>query len=400
MNVTIAPSVATGEVTPPASKSYAHRLLICAALSKGVSVIENIGVNDDILATAQCLRQMGATVILNGTTATVSGINISQRKSHLKVFCNESGSTLRFLIPLSLVFCSEVDFEGSGRLMERPQSVYEELFSQKGCTLKRKGAILTASGKLESGEYRVAGDVSSQFITGLLFTLPLLEGDSQIVLTTPLQSAPYIDITIDVLSRFGIDISRTAQGFFIKGSQQYTAHNEICEGDWSNAAFLDGFNVAGGNVTLCGMNNHSKQGDKIYRTFYKKLCNGNPELDIEQFPDLGPVLIACAVLKNGALLKGTNRLKIKESDRGAVMGQELKKFGINLEIGDNYIIVPDCNPHPPTEPIDCHNDHRVAMSFALLCSVTGGTLNGAQCVNKSYPDFFEDIKKLGITYKM
>lgn len=400
MNVAITPSVALGELTPPTSKSYAHRLLICAALSKGISIIENIGVNDDVLATAECLRQMGASVELDGTTATVSGIDVAQRKSYLKVFCNESGSTLRFLIPLSLVFYSQVDFEGSGRLMERPQSVYEELFREKGCSLKKNGAFLTATGELKSGEYRVAGDVSSQFITGLLFTLPLLEEDSQIVLTTPLQSAPYIDITIDVLSRFGVDIIRTTNGFFIRGSQQYKAHNEFCEGDWSNAAFLDGFNLAGGKVTLNGMNNHSKQGDKIYKSFYKMLCDGAPELDIEQYPDLGPVLIACAVLKNGALLKGTGRLRIKESDRGAVMGQELEKFGVKLEIGDNYIRVPDCSPRTPTEPIDCHNDHRIAMSFALLCSVTGGTLHGAQCVNKSYPGFFEDIRKVGIIYKI
>ena len=189
-------------------------------------------------------------------------------------------------------------------------------------------------------------------------------------------------------------------GYFIKGSQSYTAHNEVCEGDWSNAAFLDGFNLAGGSVELKNMNLSSKQGDIIYRDYFRQLNDGTPVLDITQCPDLGPVLMACAVLKNGARLTGTNRLKIKESDRGQAMAQELLKIGVDLEIGDDYIIVPECEIKAPTENICCHNDHRIAMSFALLCSVVGGTLEGAECVNKSYPDFFEDIKSLGIKYKI
>ncbi len=400
MNVKLIPSVAKGSVTPPSSKSYAHRLLVCAALSDGESVIENIGTNDDILATAECLNNMGANVTIDGTTATVRGIKHGERADNLSLFCNESGSTLRFLIPLSLVFSKEIIFSGKGRLMERPQTVYEELFATKGCSLEKTEDSLIVKGELHSGVYEVAGDVSSQFITGLLFTLPLLKGDSEIRLTTPLQSAPYVDITIDVLSHFGVEIEETVTGFFIKGSQSYVPRNAVCEGDWSNAAFLDGFDLAGGEVTFENMNLHSKQGDMIYRDYFSLLCEGTPELDISQCPDLGPVLIACAVLKNGATLKGTNRLKIKESDRGQVMAQELRKFGVSLEIGDDYIIVPQSELKAPDENIDCHNDHRIAMSFALLCSVTGGTLEGAECVNKSYPEFFKDIKELGIQYKI
>ncbi len=400
MNVTIKPSVAKGSVTPPPSKSYAHRLLVCAALCKGESVIKNIGTNDDILATADCLKSMGADIKIHGTTAIVNGMVCKKKAEYLSLFCNESGSTLRFLIPLSLVFSKRTTFGGKGRLMERPQTVYEELFATKGCSIEKTADNLTVKGELRSGIYEVAGDVSSQFITGLLFTLPLLEGDSEIRLTTPLQSAPYVDITIDVLSRFGVEIVKTSNGFFIKGGQEYKPCNEVCEGDWSNGAFLDGFNLAGGEVVLENMNYHSKQGDMVYKDYFRLLCDGTPRLDINQCPDLGPVLIACAVLKNGATLTGTNRLKIKESDRGFVMAQELKKFGVYIQLGDDCIVVPKCELKAPCESIDCHNDHRIAMSFALLCSVTGGTLAGAQCVKKSYPDFFEHIAKVGIEYKI
>lgn len=400
MNVSVVPSKARGEMQAPASKSYAHRLLICAALSQGTSVIENIGTNDDILATVSCLKELGAEIVINGTTATVRGIDFTHKKEKLSLFCNESGSTLRFLIPLCLVISQEVEFTGKGRLLSRPQSVYEELFKEKGCYLEKCENSLFASGELKSGTYKVRGDVSSQFLTGLLFTLPLLEGDSEIVLITKLESAPYVDITIDVLSKFGVNVIKTEYGFFIKGSQKYTPCNITTEGDWSNAAFLDAFNLVGGSVTVKGLNSDSFQGDKVYREFYGNLSCDNPLFDISDCPDLGPVLITCAVLKHGALIKGTNRLKIKESDRGQAMAQELIKFGVHIEIGDDFIKIPDVVPQKPTAVIDCCNDHRIAMSFAVLCSVTGGVLKDAECVNKSYPDFFKDIKNLGIQYKI
>lgn len=400
MNIEISPSVAQGRLRAPASKSYAHRLLICAALSQGVSVIENIGTNDDIVATVSCLKEMGAKIDVKGTTATVEGISFGERKESVSLFCNESGSTLRFLIPLSLLVANEGFFSGAGRLMERPQTVFEELFKAKGCFLNKEENRLKAGGELKSGVYELRGDVSSQFITGLLFTLPLLSGDSEIRLTTPLQSAPYIDITIDALSRYGVNVERTDKGYFIKGSQKYVSQNISCEGDWSNSAFLHAFNLAGGSVQVEGLNPDSYQGDKVYRDFYEKLNVGTPTIDISDCPDLGPVLMACAAMKNGATLTGTQRLKIKESDRGSAMKQELSKLGVLVEIGEDYIKIPEYQLKAPTESVDCHNDHRIAMSMAVLCSVTGGTLNNAQCVNKSYPDFFEDIKNLGITYKI
>lgn len=400
MNIEISPSVALGQMYAPPSKSCAHRLLICAALADGTSVIENIGTNEDIAATVSCLRSLGADIIITEKTATVSGIKKDIILEKTELFCNESGSTLRFFIPISLLFSKETVFTGKGRLMERPQSVYERLFEKRCCFLKKQENSLICGGELTNGVFEMPGDVSSQFITGLLFALPLLEGDSEVILTSPLQSAPYIDITIDVLSKFGVVIDKTHNGFYIKGSQKYIPQKLSVEGDWSNAAFLDAFNLLGGKVELTGLNDLSFQGDKIYRQFFEELAKATPVIDITDCPDLGPVLIAVASLNKGAKLVGTKRLSIKESDRGKAMQAELSKFGINIVVNENDIVVPKCEAKKPELPLDCHNDHRIAMSLAIMCSKTGGVLKDAQCVKKSYPEFFDDIKSLGIQYKI
>ncbi len=398
MNIEIFPSKAKGDVTAPASKSYAHRLLICAALSNGTSEIKNIVLNDDINATIECLKALGAEITLNETTVTVTGINNTKRKKRLNLFCNESGSTLRFLIPLSLIFSENTEFTGSGRLMERPQTVFEELFKEKNCLIEKNIKAINVSGTLKGGKFPIRGDVSSQFITGLLFTLPLLDEDSEIILTTPLQSEPYINITIDTLKSFGIAVEKTQNGYFVNGKQSYKPQSLYCEGDWSNSAFLHAFNLTGGEVSVKGLNDETHQGDAVYKEYFKLLQNGNPTLDISNCPDLGPVLISCAALLNGATLTGTNRLKIKESDRGEAMAAELLKFGCDITVGDDFIKIKKKNLHKPAEAVCCHNDHRIAMSMAVVCSVYGGVLEDAQCVNKSYPRFFNDIKDLGINF--
>ena len=400
MDIKIYPSIAKGAIYAPSSKSYAHRLMICASLAKGNSVIDNIGTNDDILATISCLRELGARIDINGTKATVKGIEKNKKNSETELFCNESGSTLRFLIPISLLFFEKTYFSGKGKLMERPQSVYEKLFEESGCYLEKLDNRYVGGGELKSGVFKIPGNVSSQFITGLLFVLPLLNGDSEIVLTSPLESAPYVDITIDALLKFGVEIKKTQTGFFVKGYQQYVPCNISVEGDWSNAAFLDAFNLIGGDVAVKGLDYGSLQGDKIYRGFYTRIKDEVPELDITDCPDLGPVLIALASINNGAVLTGTKRLKIKESDRGLAMKTELKKFGVPIEINENNIVIPKTILKAPEEPLCCHNDHRIAMSLAVICSKTGGYLTEADCVKKSYPEFFDDIKKLGIKYEI
>ncbi len=401
MNIKILPSVAKGEINAPPSKSVAHRLLICAALSNGVSEISDLDFNDDITATISCLKSFGAHIEINNNKAIVKGVDFSRVHKALELNCNESGSTLRFLIPVSTILSDSTFFYGSERLISRPQSVYKEIFEKQGCLLEVTSKRLKTGGKLESGVFEIAGDVSSQFLTGLFFSLPLLDGDSEIRLTTPLESAPYVDITIDVLSEFGVVIEKkSSQSFYIKGNQKYLPQSISVEGDWSNGAFLEAFNLLGGNVVVNGLYDESLQGDKVYREYFEKLQNGTPELDISDCPDLGPILITAAVICNGAKLIGTKRLKIKESDRGEAMKKELLKFGVDIIVNENEIIIPNCEPSYPQEKINCHNDHRIAMSFAVLCSKTGGILKDAQCVNKSYPEFFDDIKTLGIQYKI
>jgi 3-phosphoshikimate 1-carboxyvinyltransferase len=390
-------SKANGEIVARSSKSYMHRALIGGALSDGETVIENIAESEDIKATIECLKNFGATFQFSGDTVRIQGVSPAKNKNTLSLFANESGSTLRFLIPVSLLYSDSVEFTGSKRLLERPQTVYEELFPRKNCFIKRSENCITVGGTLIGGVYECRGDISSQFLTGLLFTLPLLNEDSEIKLTTPLQSSPYIDLTLEILNEFSVNIERTDDRTFkIKGNQTFKATKLYCEGDWSNAAFLEAFNLIGGSVVLDGLKETSTQGDKIYREYFEELKQGTPVLDITDCPDLAPILMTMATLLNGAVLKGTSRLKIKESDRGEVMKNELSKFSADITVLEDEIIIKKADLKTPTENICGNNDHRIAMSLAVICSVFGGVIENAECVNKSYPLFFEDCEQLGI----
>ena len=390
-------SKASGEIVARSSKSYMHRALIGGALSSGETVIENSAESEDITATIECLKQIGATFKFSGNTLKIQGVPPEKTKNVLSLFANESCSTLRFLIPVSLLFSDLVEFTGSKRLLERPQTVYEELFPRKNCFIKRNENNITVGGSLTGGVYECKGNISSQFLTGLLFTLPLLKEDSEIKLTTPLQSSPYIDLTLEILNEFGIQIERPDDRTFkIKGNQEFKPTKLYCEGDWSNSAFLEAFNLIGGSVKVDGLNINSTQGDKIYREYFEKLKQGTPTLDITDCPDLAPILMTVASLLNGAVLKGTSRLKIKESDRGEVMKNELSKFSADITVLENEIIIKKADLKTPTETLCGNNDHRIAMSLTVISSVFSGVIENAECVNKSYPLFFEDCEKLGI----
>jgi len=390
-------STAKGEMVARSSKSYMHRALIGAALSDGETVIENIAESEDITATTKCLEALGAKFTFSDNTVRVQGISPKTKINKLSLFANESGSTLRFLIPVSLLYSEYVEFTGSKRLLERPQTVYEDLFPGKNCFINRNSKKITVGGSLKGGVFECAGNISSQFLTGLLFTLPLLKEDSEIKLTTDLQSSPYIDLTLEILDEFGVIVERPDDRTFkVKGNQKFKPAKLYCEGDWSNAAFLDAFNLIGGSVALSGLNENSTQGDKIYKKYFEELKQGAPTLDITDCPDLGPILMTMATLLNGATLKGTNRLKIKESDRGEVMKKELSKFSAEIEISDDEIVIKKSDLTPPTEILSGNNDHRIAMSLTVISSVFGGKIENAECVNKSYPLFFEDCEQLGI----
>ncbi len=398
----ISPSTAKGVMMAPPSKSMAHRHLICAALAGGKSVINNIDLSEDIKATLGCIKQLGASAeVVAGEGANqivVQGAGKKAFDGAEKLFnCNESGSTLRFFIPLAMLSGAPAKFIGSEVLMTRPLSVYETICQQQNIKLVHVEGGIEVEGKLSSGVFEVPGNISSQFITGLLFTLPLLEGDSKIILTESVESKPYIDMTLQVQKEFGIKADwENENTLVVPGGQTYLAHDGAVEGDYSNAAFFEALNYIGGSVEVQGLRKDSLQGDKVYLELFKELAAGNAKIDISDCPDLGPILLTMAAALNGGEFTGTKRLAIKESNRGAVMCQELAKFGIKSLQEENRIVIYPGKPVKPVETVLGHNDHRIVMSMATLLTVTGGQIEGVEAVRKSLPDYFERVRKLGI----
>lgn len=396
MIATIEKGTAYGRVEAPPSKSVSHRYLICGALSGG-SVIENVAFSEDIKATLNCLSALGAEYEIDGSTVKTGGISPDKAIKSAELFCNESGSTLRFLIPLCLLFGQKITLKGTERLMSRSLAVYKDMCLSQGIEFTEDKESVTVCGKLTPGKYSVRGDVSSQFISGLMFALPLLPDDSIIDITGALESGSYLGMTVKALAEFGVRISRTDEHtIFIKGNQTYKPRTLRVEGDYSNAAFFEAFNSVGGNVAVAGLKKDTCQGDAVYRRLFGKLVRGCPEIDISDCPDLAPVLMAVAAANNGVRLTGTHRLKIKESDRGAAMAEELAKFGCNTEVWENEITVHSRVLKTPELPLSAHNDHRIVMALSLLCSITGGSIYGAEAVNKSFPDYFRKLASLGI----
>ena len=395
MRAVIQPGTARGTVQAPPSKSMAHRLLICAALAEGESVIRSVDRSEDILATADCLAALGASLIWEGNTIRVRGCN--PRKAPPSVLrCRESGSTLRFMLPLCLLSGSSMRLEGSEKLLSRPLSVYEDLCREQGLVLQRDGEGLLAEGLLVPGEYAVPGSVSSQFITGLLFALPLLPAGSRIRLIPPVESRSYLSLTLQALRDAGVSVSWADEfTLTVPGNTAFRPRDTQVEGDYSNAAFFEAFNCTGGSVTVTGLRPDSLQGDRVYLEYFPRLASGSAQLDLTDCPDLAPVLFAVASLCRGAVFTGTRRLRFKESDRGAVMAKELAKFGVSVAAGENEITVSGGSLRAPRETLQGHNDHRIVMALAVLCLRTGGVLEGAEAVRKSYPGFWDALRSLG-----
>ena len=395
MNVLIRPGAARGTVAAPPSKSQAHRLLICAALADGESTVRGVDRSEDILATADCLAALGASLSWEGDAVRIRGCD-SRKAGPAVLRCRESGSTLRFMIPLCLLSGSDIRLEGSETLLSRPLSVYEDLCREQGLTLWRESTGLLAAGRLAPGEYSVPGGISSQFITGLLFALPLLPADSRIRLIPPVESRSYLSLTLQVLRDAGVPVAWTDEyTLAVPGNASYRPLDTAVEGDCSNAAFFEALNCAGGSVTVTGLREDSLQGDKICREYFRRIREGNACVDVTDCPDLAPVLMAFAAMQGGARLTGTRRLRFKESDRGIVMAEELAKFGTPVEIGENEITVGGGTLKTPAEILQGHNDHRIVMALAVLCTRTGGTIEGAEAVRKSFPGFWEVFHALG-----
>ena len=399
---TIKKSTLSGTIAATPSKSYAHRYLMASALSNNESTITNVDFSDDIVATLNCIHAYGKLANRDFKNHKVVFSKGCSKNFDPTFDCNESGSTLRIFLPIALTKYDNATFIGSERLIERGISIYEEIF--KYITFYKERYSIKSKGILSSGIFTLPGNVSSQFISGLLYALPLLPKDSEIHLTTKLESRDYVYMTLDVLSQYGINITQSESSskddpskptFIIPGNQSYKAKDFSIEGDFSNAAFIDAFNYFGSNVRLTGLNKDSIQADKIYKEYFERLDEGYTTIDISNSIDLGPILITFAAMKHGARFIGTSRLKIKESDRGTAIAKELSKCNASIDVKDNEIIVENKKLCAPKENLDSHNDHRIAMSLSLLSTQFDVAIDNIDCIKKSYPSFLRDLEKLG-----
>ena len=397
MKVKILPSKTSGEVSAPPSKSFAHRYLIGSVLSRGKCVIKNIADSDDISATLSCIEQLGGSVTKDGNIVTVIPTNEKQIEN--AVFdCKESGSTLRFFIPVVLATgAKNCTFLGSERLLARGIKEYEKLFENSDVKIKSDKKSIEVNGTLSAGNYEISGEVSSQYTTGMLFALSRLTGKSTLKITGNAESRAYVDMTIKVLKDFGADIAEPEKNFFeINGKGRLSPGEFTVEGDWSNAAFLIALSRLVGTISVSGLNENSVQGDRFCTAAFDALDGENAEIDLKDCPDLAPILFSYAAYKNGGKFINTRRLRVKESDRANVMAEELKKFGANVKVYENSVEIEKTQLKPPIVPLCGHNDHRIVMALSVLAAVFGAEIDGAEAVNKSYPDFFRVIKKAGV----
>lgn len=411
--ITIKPTKLKGNVIIPPSKSLAHRAIICASLARGRSIIKNIEYSKDIKATIHCMKELGTIIFEHDDYLEIDGTT-TYFKNKCEMDCEESGSTLRFMIPISLVDFAQVHYIGKGKLGERPLDVYYNIFDEQNISYLHREHVLDLyiQGQLSSGEFDIPGDVSSQFISGLLFALPLLDGDSIIHITSPLQSKGYIDLTLQMLNQYGIEIKYENNNFFIKGNQQYVPHDYTIEGDFSQAAFYFAANALNNEVVLEGLNMNSAQGDKEVIEILERMgCQLHIEghqcymtcdelkatdIDASQCPDIIPVLaLVCANAKGTSRIYNAKRLRIKECDRLHATVEVLNQLGIQAEEKEEEMII--TGGKLVANNVSSYNDHRMAMMEAIASTVLDKNIeiDNRECVKKSYPSFWDHFVKLG-----
>lgn len=412
-DVKFSPFVPNGTVNVPPSKSDVHRAIICAAMANGVSRISPVALSNDIKATIGCIKALGADAVLENNVLTVDGTNMYKNKTAL-LDCGESGSTLRFFIPIAAVGNINTTFVGKGKLPQRPIGIFTEALPKAGTVCKTEGGLpLEIKGQLKSGIFEIPGNVSSQFITGLLLALPILEGDSEIVLTSPLESVGYIAMTIRTMKQFGVNIQATEKGWHIKGGQSYKTCDYTTDGDWSQAAFFMVLGAVSGKVTVKGVAKDSTQGDKkcaeILARFGAKVTQLDNEVTVEkgelkaitidasQIPDLVPVLSVCAAFAEGTTkIINAERLRIKECDRLKATAELLNNLGGKVkELSDGLEITGVSSLKGGN--INGYNDHRIVMSAAVCAARSDEDITAtfAMSINKSYPDFYIDYNSIG-----
>lgn len=412
-DVKFSPFVPNGTVNVPPSKSDVHRAIICAAMANGVSRISPVALSNDIKATIGCIKALGADAVLENNVLTVDGTNMYKNKTAL-LDCGESGSTLRFFIPIAAVGNINATFVGKGKLPQRPIGIFTEALPKAGTVCKTEGGLpLEIKGQLKSGIFKIPGNVSSQFITGLLLALPILEGDSEIVLTSPLESVGYIAMTIRTMKQFGVNIQATEKGWHIKGGQSYKTCDYTTDGDWSQAAFFMVLGAVSGKVTVKGVAKDSTQGDKkcaeILARFGAKVTQLDNEVTVEkgelkaitidasQIPDLVPVLSVCAAFAEGTTrIINAERLRIKECDRLKATAELLNNLGGKVkELSDGLEITGVSSLKGGN--VNGYNDHRIVMSAAVCAARSDEDITAtfAMSINKSFPDFYIDYNSIG-----
>ena len=399
-----------GELSPPPSKSVLHRYIIASSLAKGISKIENISFSEDIIATIEAMKKLGAKIEQKDNYLLIDGSDTFKNlNENIEINCNESGSTLRFLFPLSIVEENKVLFKGRGKLFKRPMTPYFENFEKykiKHSYIDENKILL--EGKLKSGIYEIDGNISSQFITGFLFSLPLLEGESKIIINGKLESSNYIDISLDCLNKFGVKIiNNSYQEFVIEGNQSYRAGNYRTEADYSQAAFFLVANAIGSNIKINDLSENSLQGDKKIIDYISEIDNWNSKdtlvLDGSETPDIIPILSLKAVVSGKKIeIVNVERLRIKESDRLKATVEELSKLNFDLIEKKDSILINSrenfkVNKNEKAISLSAHSDHRIAMMIAIATTCYDGEilLDNLDCVKKSYPNFWEVFLSLG-----
>lgn len=411
-SVILHPARLAGTLRVPPSKSAAHRAILCAALAPGRSELSPIAPSKDILVTIRAVQALGVHAELTGETLTVE--RMQGAPAQAAVDCGESGSSLRFLIPICAALGVQAAFTGHGRLPQRPIGLYTELLPAHGVACESAGGLpLGIRGTLRGGEFRVPGNISSQYITGLLLALPLLPESSAITLTSPLESAAYVDMTLETMRAFGVTAEQTPTGWNIPGGQQYKARRLSIEGDWSQAAFFLAAGALGGDLRLEGLNPHSTQGDRAaaalfdqfgaYVSWEENSLIARPgslqaiEIDASQIPDLVPILAAAAAFAPGVTrIKNAARLRLKESDRLTAMAQGLGRLGVSVSEQPDGLTITGAPAVRAGKALGC-NDHRIVMALSIAALRANGPIEvtDAESIQKSYPSFFQDYNTLG-----
>lgn len=386
------PSKLSGIVNAPSSKSVSHRYLIAASLVKETSTIKNVLFCEDINATIECLRSLGSIITIGENEVYVNGANFLSNPNE-DLFVNESGSTFRFLLPLTLLCYRDIKFHGTNKLIDNIANIYEELCFEKNFVYEKHPEYILVNGGLNKGKYEIKGNINSQYVCGLIFALAFHNQESEINITTSILSEGYLDLTIKTLNTFGFNIEKVENSIFIHPSTPHKENVEV-EADESSCANIDAFNYLNNEIIINGLNPNTIQESKVYHRDFELISSGKYEIDIEDCIELAPIYMSLAALKKGVILKNANRFISRGNNRLTYMKMELSKVGAQVIINDDSVEVIS---HPITLTnfkFEGHNDHRIVMALSLILNKYGGSITDCECVNKGFPHFFEKLKQL------